>query len=226
MALPDFQTMMLPLLRLAGDDQPHTLAEAVEILTQQYHLSEEDRGQTLRSGQTRLYNRICWATTYLKKTGLLRSVGPGRFEVTDRGHEVLANQPAAIDVTFLESRFPEEMSEFRRSRSAGELADKGQPATFDTDLRAWKQRPGVEQRILETIEVLSPNQTVRHAALKFLASVIEDADGERGDAWLLRQTEHGLRLMAGRLLACELERSSIRVSIIGPLNDSVRSALG
>ena len=40
------------------------------------------------------------------------------------------------------------------------------------------------------------------------------------------ETEHGLRLMTGRLLACEIARSKMRVSVIGPVEDDVRSALG
>ena len=119
MAVPDFQNMMLPLLKLAGDGQQHTLAEAVERLAQEFKLSEDDRAQLLRSGQTRLYNRVGWTATYLKKAGLLQAVGPGRFQVTDRGKDVLASGRVAIDIAFLESRFPE-MSEFRKARSRDE----------------------------------------------------------------------------------------------------------
>ncbi len=38
MAVPNFQTMMLPLLRLANDGQQHTPAEAVERLTKELQL--------------------------------------------------------------------------------------------------------------------------------------------------------------------------------------------
>jgi restriction system protein len=79
MAVPDFQTLMLPLLKLASGGQRHTLAEAVEQLALEFQLSDEDRTQLLGSGQTRLYNRVGWTTTYLKKAGLLQAVGPGCF---------------------------------------------------------------------------------------------------------------------------------------------------
>ena len=69
MAVPDFQTLMLPLLKLAGDGQQHANADAVERLAQEFQLSDDDRGQLLRSGQKRLYNRVGWATTFLKKPG-------------------------------------------------------------------------------------------------------------------------------------------------------------
>src|SRR5207302_6227103 len=94
MAFPDFQHLMLPLLKLAADGQLHTLAEAVEWLAQEFQLSDEDRAQRLQSRQTRLYNRVGWANTYLKKAGLLQAVGPGRFQLTDRGRDLLASPPA------------------------------------------------------------------------------------------------------------------------------------
>ena len=225
MAVPDFQTLMLPLLKLAGDGQQHTLAEAVERLAQEFQLSDDDRAQLLKSGQTRLYNRVGWTTTYLKKAGLLQAVGPGRFQLTDRGRDVLASRPAAIDVAFLESRFPE-MSEFRKARSRREVAGEEPPATFNTADGTWNQRAGVEERVRETMELSIPNEAIRRAALHFLALAIENADEERGNAWYVRETEHGLRLMTGRLLACEIARSKMRVSVIGPIGDDVRGALG
>src|SRR5208283_4299025 len=120
MAVPDFQTLMLPLLKLTSDGQQHALAEAVEQMTKEFQLSPDDQAELLPSGQSRLYNRIGWATTYLKKAGLLRRVAPGRFELTDRGREVLASAPTTINVAFLESRFPE-MLAFRKARSKGEV---------------------------------------------------------------------------------------------------------
>jgi len=160
MAVPDFQSLMLPLLKLAGDGQPHTLAEAVEQLAQEFQLSDDDRTQLLRSGQTRLYNRVGWTTTYLKKAGLLRAVGPGRYQLTERGREVLASGPATIDVAFLESRFPE-MSEFRKPRSRGDVAGEEPPATFNNADGTWNQRAGVEERVRETLEQSIPSARSR-----------------------------------------------------------------
>ncbi len=227
MAVPDFQSLMLPLLKLTGDGQHHTLAEAGEWLAQEFQLSDEDRKELLRSGQTRLYNRVAWTSTYLRKAGLLRSVGPGRFQLTERGREVLASGPAAIDVAFLESRFPE-MSEFRKARSRGTVPGEETPATFNPTAGTWNQRAGVEDRVREKLDQSIPNEAIRREALRFLALAIDNADEERGNAWYLRlrETEHGLRLMTGRLLACEVTRSQIRVSVIGPIGDDVRDALG
>jgi hypothetical protein len=225
MAVPDFQTLMLPLLKLANDGQQHTHADAVERLAQEFQLSDDDRSQLLTSGQTRLYNRVGWTTTYLKKAGLLEAVGPGRFQLTDRGRNVLASRPAAIDVSFLEGRFPE-FSEFRKVSSRREVPDEESPAVFDAVDGTWNHRPGVEQRVRKTLERSIPNEAIRREALRFLALAIECADEERGNAWYLRETEHGLRLMTGRVLACEIAPSKMRVSVIGPVSEDVRVALG
>ena len=131
---------MLPLLKLASGGQRHTLAETVEQLALEFQLSDDDRTQLLRSGQTRLYNRVGWTTTYLKKAGLLQAIGPGRFQLTDGGRDVLAGRPAAIDVAFLE-RFPE-FSGFRKGRSRHQVADEEPPAIFNAANGTWIQRAG------------------------------------------------------------------------------------
>jgi len=76
------------------------------------------------------------------------------------------------------------------------------------------------------LELSIPNEVTRREALAFLASAIESADEERGSAWCLRESEHGLRLMAGRLFTCEIAPSKIRVSVIGPIGEEVRGTLG
>jgi hypothetical protein len=219
MAVPDFQTVILPLLRLAGDDGQHTLSDAVERLSQEFQLSDADRSDVLKSGQSRLYNRVGWARTYLVKAGLLQAMGPGRFQITARGKELLADPPPRIDIPYLLARFPE-IGAFRNARTEED------PAIFDPLGRTWKLRPQVEQRIREKIELAAPGEEARRAALEFFAWAIETADEDRSNAWYVRETDHGLRLMAGRLLACEIRRSKLRVGVIGPIADSVLSAIG
>ncbi|MCA1650527.1 MAG: DUF262 domain-containing protein, partial [Acidobacteria bacterium] len=167
---------------------------------------------------------VGWATTYLKKAGLLQAVGRGRFEVTDRGRDVLAAQPDAIDIAFLESRFPE-VVEFRKARPKTDAQGEDAPADFNAD-GTWNQREGIEERVRQMMEASIPDEPLRRAALQFLAAAIENADEERNDGWCLRDTGKGLRLMTGRLLACEVARSKMRVSVIGPVSDEVRVTLG
>src|SRR5690606_25420741 len=61
---------------------------------------------TLRSGQTRMYNRTAWAATYLRKAGLIASEGRGRYQISDSGRDLLASGPLSLDVAFLEASYP------------------------------------------------------------------------------------------------------------------------
>ncbi len=105
--IPDYQTIMLPLLKFLVDEQEHSLQETIENISNQFNLSEEERRELLLSGQQPIiHNRVGWARTYLKKTGLIESTRRGYFRITHRGTEVLKRNIDRIDVSFLKE-FPE-----------------------------------------------------------------------------------------------------------------------
>lgn len=107
MPIPDYQTLMLPLLRFASDGNDHTTREAVEVLANEFQLTSVERTELLASGQQAIFNnRVGWANSYLKKAGLLESPRRGALRITGRGIEILGENPPRIDVRFLE-RFPE-----------------------------------------------------------------------------------------------------------------------
>jgi len=107
MAIPDYQSIMLPLLQFAGDGKEHTLRESVEKLADVFGLSEEEREVLLPSGQqTVFHNRVGWARTYMKKAMLLDAPRRSYFIISKRGKEVLASNPKRIDANYLE-KFPE-----------------------------------------------------------------------------------------------------------------------
>ncbi len=102
MPIPDFQSLMLPLLRIAGDHQEHSLTEATDILSDQYGLSESERHEMLPgSRQTRINNSVGWASAYLRRAGLLERTGRGRFCITEHGAAVLEGSPPRITIGFL-----------------------------------------------------------------------------------------------------------------------------
>ena len=102
MAIPDFQTVMLPLLQFASDQQEKSLREAVAVLSDKFNLSEEERSQRIPSGgQTTIMNRLGWAGTYLRKAELLELTRRGFFKITQLGLGVLDNPPVRIDLNFL-----------------------------------------------------------------------------------------------------------------------------
>jgi restriction system protein len=107
MPIPDFQSIMLPLLRLTADGQEHTTREFVDKLAMEFALSEEEQNTLLPSGKQPLfYNRVGWARTYLTKTRLMEMSSRAHYRITDRGKLVLSEAPPRIDMKYL-SRYPE-----------------------------------------------------------------------------------------------------------------------
>lgn len=98
---------MLPLLQFAGDNQEHHISDAVDVLADYLHLTQEERGELLPSGSRKRFDdRVQWAKTYLQKAMLLQSTGRGRFQITERGLKVLNANPDSVDRTYLK-QFPE-----------------------------------------------------------------------------------------------------------------------
>lgn len=117
MAIPDYQTVMLPLLRLLKDSKEHSLREAVDRLGAEFALSEAEIKELLPSGQQEIFhNRVGWARTYIKKAGLVETTRRGHFQITDRGLQVLSKNPKRIDVKFLDQF--DEFKQFRALRHA------------------------------------------------------------------------------------------------------------
>lgn len=107
MAVPDYQSIMLPLLKYVSDKKIHTLNEVVDGLAAHFDLTEQDRREMLPSGmQAAFDNRVGWARTYLKKAGLLESPKRAAIRITERGIEVLKENPPRINVAYLK-RFEE-----------------------------------------------------------------------------------------------------------------------
>ena len=106
MAIPDYQTLMLPLLKFLDDNQERNVREAIEHLCSEFKLTEQEKQELLLSGQQPIIdNRIGWARTYMLKAGLIESPRRGFVKITQKGKEVLSKKPAKINIKFLE-QFP------------------------------------------------------------------------------------------------------------------------
>lgn len=107
MPIPDYQTVMLPLLELAADGKEHRIREAIQSLATHFGLSEFEQKELLPSGASTIFgSRVGWARTYMKHANLIENVRRGCFQITDRGRHVLSRKPARIDVAFLR-QYPE-----------------------------------------------------------------------------------------------------------------------
>ncbi len=126
MAVPDYQSVMLPLLKFAAQKGTETsTSEAVEALAKELGLSEDDLKEMLPSGiQLTFVNRVAWASTYMKKAGLLEATRRGFYQITDRGRDLLKKQPKTINVKLLK-QYPEfiEFQQLKGTRSGDKLTE-------------------------------------------------------------------------------------------------------
>lgn len=145
MAIPDYQSLMLPLLSFAVDGEEHSVREARAHLAANLGLTDEEREALLPSGRQPVFdNRMAWAKTYLQQAGLLTAPRRAHFQITERGRQVLAKKPAAIDTRLL-NRFPE-FVEFRTSarkngdEAAATVAENCETATPEEMLESAHQQ--------------------------------------------------------------------------------------
>jgi restriction system protein len=116
MSVPDFQTMMLPFLTLIKDRDEHSFSELAKKLAEHYQLSEDEINDLTPTGrQTRLMNRLYWISTYFKKAKLIEPENRGTFRITDRGIDLLNQNPSRIDINTLRA-YPEFL-EFRNAEN-------------------------------------------------------------------------------------------------------------
>ena len=160
MSIPDYQSLMLPLLRLAGDNDEHIFRDAVEELANQLNLSDADRRETIPSGsQPLITNRVGWARTYLKKAGLLESNRRGYFHISKRGLKVLSQDPSEINVDFLR-QFPEFL-EFQKPKT--KLVPEMETEEVDSETPEERIGLAIQQinqdlatELLETVKANTP----------------------------------------------------------------------
>lgn len=124
MPIPDYQTIMLPLLQYADDGQEHRFRDAVEGLSDTFGLTPAERKELLPSGRAPLFqNRVGWAKTYLTKAALLETTKWGHFRITARGLEVLHQPPERLDAAYLR-QFPEFIEFRERSKKPPKNGDE------------------------------------------------------------------------------------------------------
>lgn len=160
MSIPDYQSIMLPLLKFASDKKEHSIREAIEYLVNLFGLNEEERKEVLPSGQQYIFdNRLGWARTYLKKAGLPESTRRSFFKITESGLEVLSKNPQEINVKFLE-QFPQfiEFRNIRREKEEKEYKEEELEQTPQELLEYGYQKikSDLAQELLNRVKQSSP----------------------------------------------------------------------
>jgi len=101
--IPDYQTIMLPLLHFTSDNQVHRFREVVEAMAEQFQLSHQERRELLPSGSQAIFdNRVGWARFYLLKAGLIKSEKRGTMQITQQGLDFLQTNPKNLNTKDLE----------------------------------------------------------------------------------------------------------------------------
>lgn len=102
MSIPDYQSIMLPLLLSVSSGTSFKINEVRERLAVLFELTPNERRELLPSGSQPIFdNRVAWAKTYLLKAGLLESPQRAQIKITKRGSDILQKNPNLINVAFL-----------------------------------------------------------------------------------------------------------------------------
>ena len=161
MAIPDYQAVMLPLLKRLADGKEHKLSELVDALGSEFGLTGEELSERLPSGTQKLFtNRVGWARTYLKKAGLLNSPKRGFQQITERGRTVLSQEPGRIDNKFL-GRFPEFVAFIDGSTGGDDEGESTKPSKtpFEVLEDAYGQiQSTLANELRETLKKVDPKQ--------------------------------------------------------------------
>jgi restriction system protein len=161
MTIPDYQTLMLPVLRFYSDGRERAVRDTIDAMSIEFKLTEQERNEMLPSGQqTILENRVAWARTYLKKASLIESTRRGYNKITSRGIEVLKRNLQRIDISYLEQY--DEFKTFRALRHTKEETEIEPESNHQTpeealEMAYQKIRNDLAAEVLGRLKSCSPN---------------------------------------------------------------------
>jgi restriction system protein len=163
MAVPDFQSLMLPVLRAAADGDI-SAPELRSRVADDLRLTEADLAEMLPSGrQTTFANRTAWANVFLQRAGLLEKASRGVYRITAEGRQVLAERPERVDMRFLE-RYPTYVEWRQRSAAIKTVAGQQSGETEPQDQTPEEQieashsalTSALQSDILERVREMPP----------------------------------------------------------------------
>lgn len=160
--IPDYQSLMLPLLKLLSDRQEHSYRDLIESLATRFGVTDEERKELLTSGTQAIFdNRVGWAKTYLKKAGLLDSPKRATFIITETGLQTLAKNPEKIDNKYLR-QFPSFLEFQNSSRNNSDTEEVSvvevneQTPEENLDKAYQRIRKSLASELLNKVVELSP----------------------------------------------------------------------
>lgn len=117
MAIPTYEEVMLPLLKVIYDGNVYTNKECEDKLSIEFNLNESEKNEKLPSGKRKFYDRLNWAKTYLRNAGLIELAEKrGKFKITQEGRELVDSKPICVNKEYLLEHYPEFVEYINRSR--------------------------------------------------------------------------------------------------------------
>lgn len=143
MTIPDYQTIMLPLLKHLSDKKERSTQETLDALAEEFQLTDNEREELLPSGRQPIFtNRVAWAKVYLKKAGLIEAPKRGYYKISENGLEVLRNNPTNLNNSFL-TQFPKF-------------------AEFVTLRKSWSRNNSTEQEFERESDIRTPEEYLEY----------------------------------------------------------------
>lgn len=168
MAIPDFQSVMRPILNLLADNQERPSAWLYTQIAAEFHLSQQEREDLLPSKrQPILNNRVAWALFHMKSAGLVEASRRGIYKITARGSQTLLKHPERVDMRVL-ALFPEYVAMRDKTKEASLNTEEAANATTNSSnlvnitpeeamAQGYKElRVALSQELLEKIKQSSP----------------------------------------------------------------------
>lgn len=191
--IPDYQTIMLPLLKTMSDEKTHKLRELIEILAVHFRLSEDEKKELLPSGSQAIFdNRVGWAKFYLEKANLLKTEKRGSYHITDLGQNFLKSNPAELRTKDLEEF--KAFKEFKQSINVKNEIDDNDQGNHENGESSKTPEEALEYAYLKLKNDLSRDllDTIKNCSPAFFEKLVIDL--------LTKMGYGGSRKDAGRAL--------------------------
>lgn len=173
MPVPDFQSIMRPLLSILADDREHDNAEIRGRLAEHFSLTPEELQAQIPSGRAKLFaNRIGWATTHLYQSGLIERPRRSVYRITTRGQTILAEHPDRVDLRVL-SQF-EEYQEFRARTTGSSSTAAAEPIEHSTSDQTPEEQIDVGYRLLRSALAADVLDRVKEQSPAFFEQLVLD----------------------------------------------------
>ena len=189
MAIPSYEEIMLPFLKLTKEHGTIDLKKLTERLIKEFKLTEEEVLERISSGgKTVIQSRISWASTYLKKAQLIESTSRGVYKITKEGEKYATKGIKSLTTKDLE-KIPAFKEFQNRSNPKDNLEAKSkhdfkQTPTEEIIQKHNELKNELVDEILEKLKDCDPHRVERIAldvALKILDCDINNAEpGQKG----------------------------------------------